>query len=206
MEKPTIIVTYYNEPEQLKRQESFWKDIDNRIIIIDDCSDVPVETKYESWRIDDNIQWNQPGAKNLGFYVAPDGWILYHDIDHYFYNIHAINEMEKEPGMVYFFKRRYDTGEEIPHHISSFLINRKTFWKIGGFDEIFSGAYGYDDIKFMEDIVEAGLKIVICDIFTTIFDYEQGRNRLPRDTNRNYYHMMKGKQKNQILNFNYHKL
>ena len=206
MEKPTIVVPYFNEPDQLRKQEEIWKNFDNRVIIIDDHSEVPVQTKYEAWRIDDDIPWNQPGAKNLGMHVAPDGWILLHDIDHYFPDLGLINEMEKETGTVYRFRRCYNDGIEIDSHLSALLIERNTFWNSGGFNECFSGSYGYDDIEFIERLLRMGVKFRICNIFSIIYDAEQARCTLSRKSYSNYALYKKCSTVESVLNFKYHKL
>jgi len=57
-------------------------------ILIDDCSDSKADLKINFpinltlLRITDNIPWNQPGAKNLGFKFAKIDWIFTSDIDH----------------------------------------------------------------------------------------------------------------------------
>lgn len=145
MEKITLVYTYFGQSERLP-DILIEKHPKCRVVIVDDCSPEPLQSLQgvDTYRIDTNILWNQPGAKNLGFHVS-NGWIVCADIDHLVTkdNIDDILKLKKEKGTVYFL------GREDTDSWNIFLIHKDDFEKIGGYDEDFSGHYGYDDIEFL---------------------------------------------------------
>lgn len=55
--------------------------------------------------------------------------------------------MPKDTDSVYYFGLRREDGTAKNPHPNSFLINRTTFWEVGGgYDEDFCGHYGKGDI------------------------------------------------------------
>jgi len=97
------------------------------------------------YRIQENIPWNHGGARNLAFDQMGEGWAVLTDIDHVLPkdSMRALLSMKLVPGTVYKPARfrmlnRVDS-EEINRHCDSFILTREMFWKIGGFDEHFSG-------------------------------------------------------------------
>ena len=90
----SLVIHYYNNRKAVARQMSYLKrfSMDTfslfRIILIDDRSSEladgailadletpPVDRlRIRLFRILDPIPWNQSGARNLGCYVAPDGF------------------------------------------------------------------------------------------------------------------------------------
>lgn len=129
-------------------------------LLIDDCSDrvldpvPPAPLRLTVARVLEDRGWNNAGAKNLGFRLAREGWVFQSDIDHSFDAGAArrLVEMEKDVDKIYRPHRsRIDRAgvlEEIHPHENTFLIHRGTFWQIGGYDEDFSGHYGYEDVLF----------------------------------------------------------
>lgn len=124
-------------------------------IFIDDCS--PAEVKintsklnYTLARITDDIAWNQPGARNLGAFLAKSCKLLLTDLDHFFPETtleHLISR--KIPDDIFQF-RRLKEGKKIHSHPCTFFLSKATFYKSLGFDEEFSRNYGNDDIYFLE--------------------------------------------------------
>ena len=140
-----IIYTYFGQKERIAGilKEKHPK---ARVVIVDDCSKKPLG-KIEGldiYRVTDDIKWNQPGARNLGFQES-EGWIVCADIDHLVTkeNVDKLLKMKKEKGTMYYLGRE-DTDS---HNI--FLIHKDDFEKVGGYDEDFCGNYGYDDILFL---------------------------------------------------------
>ena len=90
----TIIYPYYNSIKAVKIQIDNWSKYPIELmkklqfILIDDCSDNKADLRINFpinltlLRVTDNIPWNQPGAKNLGFKFAKTDWIFTSDIDH----------------------------------------------------------------------------------------------------------------------------
>jgi hypothetical protein len=141
----TIIYTYFGQKERipgiLKEKHS-----DTRVVIVDDChSDQLGRIEgLDVYRVETDIKWNQPGAKNLGFQES-EGWIVCADIDHLVTrdNVEQILRTKKEKGTIYYL------GREDTNSLNVFLIHKDDFKRIGGYDEDFSGNYGYDDIEFL---------------------------------------------------------
>ncbi len=124
--------------------------------IIDDGSPEPLGKVdgCDVWRIDEDIEWNIPGAKNLGFHVLSE-WVLYLPIDHVLTpDVHAqIDAMPKVRGEAYFLGSVAPDGvveqaHESPHDMV--LIHKSDFNHIGGYDEDFAGHYGYEDGLFWQ--------------------------------------------------------
>jgi glycosyltransferase involved in cell wall biosynthesis len=203
-----IVTCYFNEEGLLKKQEKLWEGLPNRIIVIDDHSTEEVKTKHEAYRIDDDIAWNQPGARNLGLTVADDGWVLLFDIDHYFKpeDIQKLIDMPKKQGYVYFFKRYTFGGIEQNTTYSNMLIEKKTYWDINGFNEDFSGHYGYDDVHFKTKIDAFRIPTDFATVPIYIEDIEEDRER-PNDRNPSHNSGVGNTlQKTPCLRFKWHKI
>lgn len=142
----TLIYTYFGQKERIRGIVEE-KHPDCRVVIVDDCSSEPLaleEDGIDVYRVEDDILWNQPGARNLGFQES-DGWIVCADIDHLITkeNVEDILKIKKEKGTIYYL------GREDADSWNVFLIHKDDFEKIGGYDEDFCGHYGYDDIEFL---------------------------------------------------------
>jgi hypothetical protein len=140
----TLIYTYYGQKERIPGILAE-KHPDCRVIIVDDCSPEPLQSLegVDVYRIDTDIPWNQPGARNLGFQES-EGWIVCADIDHLVTkrNIDDLLKLKKEKGTIYYLGREDTIGWNL------YLIHKDDFEKIGGYDEDFCGHYGYDDTLF----------------------------------------------------------
>jgi hypothetical protein len=143
-----------------------------RIVVIDDGSPEPAEpivrearltipgVHVELYRIKEDIPWNRNGARNLGAHVATTPWLLHTDIDHVLPPGEAEKLLEQKltPNHWYRFRRfRVGTADEtrkkdtlppdatfgeIKPHGDSYLCTRELYWKVGGYDEDYSGALG----------------------------------------------------------------
>ncbi|MBW2410705.1 MAG: glycosyltransferase [Deltaproteobacteria bacterium] len=141
-------------PQSLRDQWSF--------LLIDDGSKNPLDPPVDFplnltiARIMEDKGWNSGGAKNLGFKLAARNWVLQSDIDHSLSpdDAQRIIDLVKDKRLIYQFARYYNNGKgniELGRpHINTFLIHRDTFWELGGYDEDFSGHYGYEDVLFVE--------------------------------------------------------
>lgn len=117
------------------------------------------------YRIKQDVPWNRGGARNLGARVAQTDWIIQADIDHVLpadvvqdllafappddkhayrfprYRVGAADDTRKKDKI----KNGLDDSEKfgrIHPHVDSYLISRKRYWKVGGYDEDFSGHLG----------------------------------------------------------------
>jgi hypothetical protein len=125
-----------------------------KFILVDDGSPQSLPTPNVDLnlimaRIKKDIPWNQPGARNLGAHLADTQFLFFTDIDHEITVdvLKKAHEKIKDPFTVYRFKRIFNGQPHYPHPCS-FVISKKAFDKIGGFDEDFSGHRGQDDTMF----------------------------------------------------------
>src|SRR4051812_37755228 len=92
MIKLSIISHFYNSQDKVIEQIERWRRIDPKalsgieFILVDDCSDEVPDIKGYNLnirliRIDTDISWNQPGARNLAALSARGEWGLFFDID-----------------------------------------------------------------------------------------------------------------------------
>jgi len=156
-----VLYIAYNPPQGvLNLHLNIWRQIpDNirrnvRFILVDDCSNTPINPTVDFpinltiARIDTDIYWNPPGAKNLGFTLADNDWVFSCDIDHSVPVEDYIKmiQMSKEKNSIYFFTRFLPNGKSRNKDSSNlFIIHKEDFWKTGGYDEDFCGNHGYDD-------------------------------------------------------------
>ena len=157
----TSVYSYYNAPENLRCQLDLWGRYPRklrrrlRFVLVDDASREPLELpnppalNLALYRIEEDVGWNNGGARNLGAYVAEDGWLFLSDIDHQV-PAETCRRMleftaEADPGCYYTF-RRFCRGRRLPWPPNLFLVHRETFSKLGGYDENLSGHYGGEDV------------------------------------------------------------
>lgn len=115
-------------------------------------------------RIDVDIPWNRGGARNLGATLADTDWIVHLDIDHVLpaEAAKALLKFEASGKRWYRFNRfrmgkADDTRKkdfkknglpddaewgQIHPHVDSYLVTKRSFWEVGGYDEDYSGCLG----------------------------------------------------------------
>lgn len=154
----TLVYPYYDCEMFFGRQVGIWQgyaaDVKPHlsVIVVDDGSPRPVphttphgvETRL--FRIDVDVRWNWLAARNVGAHHAADGWLLLTDMDHVVpeATLRTLIWADLDPSVVYMFRRVEHTGQKIRPHSASYLMTRKMFWRIGGYDEALSGFYGTD--------------------------------------------------------------
>jgi predicted glycosyltransferase involved in capsule biosynthesis len=174
--KLTILYTYYGQKERIP---GILKELHpaTKVVIVDDGSPEPLEIEgIDVYRINKDVPWNQPAARNIGFKKS-EGWIVCADIDHLVTkeNVKELLKMKKEKGTVYYL------GREDTNSWNVYLIHKDDFEKIGGYDEDFCGHYGYDDIDFLFRCQD-NLKVKeVREIKVKVFAKESS-SRLDRDT------------------------
>lgn len=172
----TIVMPFYLNKGMLALQYAGWaawpEEIKDRvqIILVDDGSpeghavdvDRPEGLPALSiYRVTEDRPWHQHAARNLGAHVAGQGWLLLTDMDHVLTEeaaralLKRIRLGKLDPEAIYTLARiEADTGKPTMQngkpkpHPNSFVVTRKTFWRIGGYDEEYRG-YGTDG-KFKE--------------------------------------------------------
>lgn len=173
MNKITFVFPYYNSsnliPQQIEMWDSYSDEIKKNltIIIIDDCSTDKIinhinENEIKDKKLDLRIYeilekkgWNSYGANNLGMCMADTQWVLRSDFDWMIPNSVIGYLMNKELAdlssrIYYTFKSKVlQTDEEIQCGPNIFFMPKSLFWMAGGYDEDFSGEYGWADILLL---------------------------------------------------------
>jgi len=127
-----------------------------QFVLVDDASIEKVEIPADIdlnillLRIRENIPWNQPGARNLGLTYARSDKVFVSDLDHDLREdtLAYILAMKDPRRTIYKLKRTTVSGEPIGPHPNTFVLSRAHFMKLFGYDEDFSGHYGFDDAMF----------------------------------------------------------
>jgi hypothetical protein len=142
-----------------------------QFVVVDDGSPEPAETivreassevreRLQLYRIGVDIPWNRGGARNLGSRLADTQWIVHVDIDHILPAVCSADllQFRANPKQWYRFARfrhgRADATrrkDKIPPqqefgaihpHVDSYLCTRDLYWRVGGYDEDYSGCLG----------------------------------------------------------------
>jgi len=185
-EKLNIAVPYYEAPLMLKIQLENW----NRFIpdcievyIVDDGSvNFPVHNIIRDFdnrfqlnvrRIEKNIPWNHAAARNLLMDMVDDSWTLLTDIDHVLYDF-SQNLQNLEKRTVYRPTRFEFNGNKspilLPHHADSYVITKSTFWRVGGYDETFTGYWNGAFEPFRKALKRTAHIEDACDVYLMRYD------------------------------------
>ncbi len=161
-----IIPFYFNQGDAtplidlLRHYEHYDPDVLARIhfVLIDDGSPIKIEIpelnlNFTWLAINEDIPWNQPGARNLGVVYAKSDNILLSDLDIEFPEDTLRSVINAPPCGRNFYKfyiKNRGTGELQRGHPNIFFISRARFLRFGGYDEEFCGHYGADDFRFVK--------------------------------------------------------
>ena len=146
--------------ELLRHYAGYAPELLDRIhfVIIDDASPLKVEPPdldlNLTWlRIDQDIRWNQGGARNLGMIYAKSDQVLLSDLDLLFpeATLHALSEAKPCAKNIYKL-HEFDeaSGELRKGHPNTFFLSRARFLRFYGYDEEFAGNYGAEDFRFVK--------------------------------------------------------
>jgi len=160
--KFTLVMPYYRNPTMLELQVKNWNSFSEKtkaalkIVLIDDCSPEPAEDifaactiKKSLYRIDQDIVFNAHGARNLGMkQLRDEEWALLTDMDVMVPEaaVQAILLKDFNPKHHYTMERMFEDGRPPKQHCNTILVQRRSFWRAGGYDEDFCGCYGGDGI------------------------------------------------------------
>ncbi len=150
-----------------------------KIILVDDGSPEPAAPdlfnldEVSVYRIDVDIPWNRNGARNLGSHVATTEYLLHLDIDHVMpaASMELLLKLLPKLSRAWYRFRRFRVGRadetrrkdalpnhveygEIKPHIDSYLMTRKAYMALGGYDERYAGCLGGGGI-FLKRATEA---------------------------------------------------
>lgn len=161
----TLCYPYYDNPGILQLHLDTWMSYapeirdQYRYILVDDASpNSPAESviraakfdgQIELYRIERNVAWGWPAAKNIAMHHAPDGPALVTDIDMVLESkdAEALLRLKVKPDAHYIPRRRRAVdGLEYKRHPSTYVMQRSLFWTIGGFEERWLGLYGSDSM------------------------------------------------------------
>ena len=166
MNEITLIFPYYENPGMLVKQREHIAALPQiirenlRVIFVDDGSpDHPVTDEelglwkgtglsaFAAYRMLIDVRWNWIACRNLAVSRAKTEWVLMTDIDHLLpiQTARRVMNYVLDKRRVYRFSR-VDAPDMTPYkpHPNSWLMTRRMFDRIGGYDERFSGFYGTD--------------------------------------------------------------
>ena len=184
--KLDIIYTYYNgsgnDGNFLENYLYHWSNNfsdtkhDINFVIVDDhstrkavdiVSKFDVKCNLQVYYVEDDIIWNESGARNLGVEKTSSDIMLLMDWDCIVYEdlIKEVLSTKFDDNSFYQFfthnKPRFlfkKNTIRYYRHESVLCLTRKLWKKSGGFDEDFAGRYGYVDTAFTNNLMNMGFK------------------------------------------------
>lgn len=165
-----IIYPFYENPRMLELQVENWERYSGKLqdritfILIDDCSpNSPAEPIFSKlrhrkmlFRVTENIPWAQHHARNVGAFEAEgdNPWLFMSDMD-IILTPEACNGMLEtctDPTRYHTFEREFVGAERPPkYHCNTFLVKKKRYWEVNGYDVDYCGAYGGDG-RFLQQL------------------------------------------------------
>jgi len=207
--KISVVITYYNQPEVLEWCLGYicnWLGstiANTEVIIVDDGSKehpaFPVVRRIERkffkthwfqiYKVVPDIPWNQCGARNLGASVAKHEWLLMLDVDHTVDCTEMdtiLNTTHQTRTKRWFTFDRLNINTEQPLHPAKniFLMTKKDFNRVGGYDEDLTGQYLQDRLFIHQATKTLGSSAVFpgADVYVKSDGFVRG---LKRDSERN---------------------
>jgi hypothetical protein len=179
MTELTLVMAVYGQPLMLAKQIEiighYSADVRSKlnVVIVDDCGvpsvsvlDVgftaPLVKSLKLFRVDKDIPWNQPGARNLGMHHSA-GWCLMIDPDMVFDDptmrrmLQAAEKLTRGRAVKYGLKHE-NSGKLDMTSPNTWLLHRDDFFAVGGYDEDFAGAKGWSDVQLL-DILRSCYKV-----------------------------------------------
>lgn len=181
------MLRYYEElPLAIRKKIQF--------VLIDDCSKVEVSIpeditlNFQLFRVKDDIAWNNGGARNLGVVQARTPKIILTDIDHVFPAklLMKILDHRARKSAFYKFKRLNEEGRPTRTPRNLLYMTKSVFFDGMGYDEAFSGNYGFEDSFFIETLMARGNSFSYFSRFSKVMelavDREKSYHNYSRDT------------------------
>lgn len=188
-----------------------------RIIVVDDGSPEPakpiiqavasneLQKRIALYRIKVDIPWNREEARNLGALQAETRWVVQVDIDHVLPSPCAERLVDFAADSNHWYRfPRWRKGKadetrnkdaisrdvefgEIHPHVDSYLISKKLYWMVDGYDLLFSGCLGggSDFLKRLEGVADPLLlpPAIHLHVYTRSVVKDASDWTLSRDTN-----------------------
>lgn len=212
----SVVYAYYNQPQVFQHHLQTWGSFATTLldklefIVVDDGSSVPLQCpagyghlNLRVLRIEQDIPWNQPLARNLGVSQAQSAVVLISDLDHLL-EATAAEALTQQPHelMTYYVPRRYnpyfpaESRWNTLCHPGTICVEQSLFWQVGGYDSDFCGSYGHDDTNLCDrltwygcrrqELPEVRMRNLVWDRYP---DVDMGE-RLSRDLNRNHRQLL----------------
>lgn len=179
MTELTLVMAVYGQPRMLAEQfaaiRGYGPEVNDHlnVVVVDDCGTPPVEElEVEAMsigvkgakllRVEQDIPWNQMGARNLGMHVS-SGWCLMIDPDMVFDGpmmhrmIEAASKLQRGRVAKYGLKH-VSSGKLDMSSPNTYLIHRDDFFEVGGYDEDYAGHKGWSDVQML-DVLRSTYKI-----------------------------------------------
>lgn len=177
--KITLGTTYYNSPGELNVFISNHIDYVDELIIVDDGSQIypaanfltPIP-KLKLYRVKKDYGFNSHGCRNLIMKEADNDWVILLDMDRQFINpkesIESIKSRKLKENTLYRFMAMIKTKNFIEYNtvhasVNDYLINKKHFFKAGGYDEELIG-YRSGDRQYFEQLKHFGKESLLYDV------------------------------------------
>jgi len=200
----TLVMAYYENAQMLREYYRIIRALPRPIrdwlsvVIVDDGSPnnpAFVEelngVSLQLYRIKVDVRWNQDAARNIGVAHAETNWVLMTDIDHIVpeETWRVVVTADLNERFVYQFGRvSAPELEPYKQHPNTWLLTKKQFDKIGGYDERFAGFYGTDGdfavrlrnaypVRQFKEVVIRVPRTVIADASTTTYLRKQPEDK-----------------------------
>lgn len=144
----------------LRHYAGYAPDLLDRIhfVVVDDGSPLHVEPPAVdlnlTWlRVNEDIRWNQGGARNLGVTYAKSDQVLLTDLDLLFpeATLRALTEAPPCGKNIFKLRELDEASDELRKgHPNTFFLSRARFLRFHGYDEEFTGNYGAEDFRFIK--------------------------------------------------------
>jgi hypothetical protein len=152
-----------------------------QVLITDDCSaQHPLRNvlnnvnglSIRAFRLTRKVPWNWLACRNIGAYHARGYWLLLTDIDHVLTRENAVRLLNTLPDLnsniVYTFTRVDHINNPVKPHGNSYLMTRGMYWRVGGYNEHYSGNYWGTSGTFRQQVLRI-TSIKQLDIPLTLF-------------------------------------
>ena len=159
----TLIHTYYNDSDFLRRAIEHWNryTVPVSIILIDDGSqkypaidtvkNYRINKRFSLYALDEDLGFNSHGCRNLGAAVAKTDWILFLDIDHFLEveDLEKLYNMNLDNNYWYSFTTRHrDFVMSTDKPSNTFMCTKNMYEQGGGYDEFYT-PHHYGDREFL---------------------------------------------------------